>query len=95
MVIVTVTVEAVPDPIESHEVAAVTVTTEDATGTEREYHISLGVDGLMAGLRIDNYNPARDPWPDGPSDTAWEAATEAFRELGFDPVSSQSESEAI
>lgn len=73
------TVEPEPD----HEIAAATVRTEDVTGTERRYNISLGHDGLMLGIRTDNYDPDEDRWPEGPTDTALEAAAARFRELGY------------
>lgn len=81
------------DPVEIAEsdtdLARCTVAIEDATGQVREYDIRLSPDEiaddgyLMAGSRIDDAAPD-EPAGGGPSQMAWNAAREHFRDLGFE-----------
>ena len=89
------TVEPLPVNETDTDLARVRVTTEDATGTERVYRISLPasecIDGayVMAGRRVDDDAPEDEPAGGGPSSGAYDAAREYFREQGFEVFGGQ------
>lgn len=71
-----------------NSLAACEVVTVDAAGVERWYRISLSDDAtfddgyLMAGQRIEPEPPEGEVA--GPSQRAWDAAREHFRDRGFE-----------
>ena len=80
------TVSTIPKP--DADRPTVVVRTTDATETTRKYRIALGPEELddgivLGGKRIDDGVPD-DGQVHGPSQQAWDAAREYFRDQGYE-----------
>lgn len=83
-----VEVEPVPPTRGDDSLSRCRVTITDATGKTREYDIRLQehrFEGgyLMGGSRVDDDAPD-DPAGGGPTELAWKAAREHFRDIGWE-----------
>lgn len=70
------------------DLGRVRVETEDATGQERAYEVGLSADAIdgehiLSGRRVDADAPDG-PAGGGPSEAAWDAAADHFREQGHE-----------